>query len=148
MVESTPDPPAPPASMTPAPALRSLDRLLGTWQVTGPDLDGQVTFTWMPGGFFLMQQVDLQQNGQQTQGIEIIGYDSDSNSLKSRYFDSNGSILEYTWEVSDTTLTIWFGSADSPAFYRGQFSADGNTNAGAWEWPGGGYESTMTRVPA
>jgi hypothetical protein len=137
-----------PPSLAPSPALRSLDRLIGTWQVTGPDLDGQVTFAWMAGGFFLMQQVQLNQGGQQTQGIEIIGYDPESNSLRSHYFDSTGSILEYTWEVSDTTLTIWFGLAGSPAFYRGQFSADGNTNAGAWEWPGGGYDSTMTRVPA
>ena len=135
-----------PQPLTPSPALRSLDRLIGTWKVSGPGLDGQVTFEWMEGGFFLMQHVQLNQGDQKTQGIEIIGYDQESNSLKSHYFGSDGSILEYTWNVSDDTLTIWFGTSDSPAFYRGRFSADGNTNSGAWEWPGGGYESTMTRV--
>jgi hypothetical protein len=31
-----------------------LDRLVGTWQNSGPDnLDGQVTYEWMPGGGFL-----------------------------------------------------------------------------------------------
>lgn len=39
------------------------------------------------------------------------------------------------------------GERGSPAFYKGKFSADGNTNAGAWVYPGGGgYDSTMTRV--
>ncbi|HEX8220909.1 MAG TPA: hypothetical protein VF914_17095 [Chloroflexia bacterium] len=146
MAENNTDaPPSPPPS-APSPALRSLDRLVGTWKVSGPGLEGQVTFEWMEGGFFLMQHVQLNQGGQRTQGIEIIGHDHESDSLKSHYFASDGSILEYTWDVSDDTLTIWFGSAESPAFYRGDFSADGNTNSGAWQWPGGGYESTMTRV--
>jgi hypothetical protein len=26
------------------------------------------------------------------------------------------------------------------------FSADGTTDSGAYQWPGGGYESTMTRT--
>ena len=43
-------------------------------------------------------------------------------------------------------LTIWAGEKDSPAYYKGRFSADGNTATGAWVYPGGGYESTMTRV--
>jgi hypothetical protein len=146
MAENNTDAQATPPPLMPSPALRSLDRLIGTWEVSGPDLDGQVTFEWMEGGFFLMQHVQLNQGGQKTHGIEIIGYDEESNSLKSHYFSSTGDILEYTWDVSDDTLTIWFGSAGSPAFYKGNFSADGNTNSGAWEWPGGGYESTMTRV--
>jgi hypothetical protein len=146
MAENNTDAQANPQPLTPSPALRSLDRLTGRWKVSGPDLDGQVTFEWMEGGFFLMQHVQLNQGGQTTHGIEIIGHDKDSNSLKSHYFDSTGDILEYTWDVTGNTLTIWFGSFDSPAFYRGNFSGDGNTNSGACQWPGGGYESTMTRV--
>ena len=93
-----------------------------------------------------MQHVELGQEGQTTKGLEIIGYDAESQSLKSHYFGGSGEILEYTWDITDDTLTIWFGSAGSPAKYQGTFSDDGNTNAGQWEWPGGGYESSMTRV--
>lgn len=132
----------------PHPTLRSLDRLVGMWRVSGPSLDGQVTYSWMEGGFFLLQHIDLDQGEQKTGGIEIIGYDEKSNSLKSHYFGSRGEILEYEYEVDENTFTIWFGSAGSPAFYKGEWSTDGNTNIGAWQWPGGGYESTMTRVSA
>jgi hypothetical protein len=44
------------------------------------------------------------------------------------------------------TLTIWGGEKGSPPYYRGTLAAadDGDTITGAWVWPGGGYESTMT----
>ena len=100
----------------------------------------------MEGGAFLIQPVDLEQGGQRTRGMEIIGFDPDSQSLKSHYFDSSGQILEYVWEPGEDSLTIWFGAAGSPAKYAGRWSEDGNQNVGSWEWPGGGYESTMTRV--
>jgi hypothetical protein len=51
------------------------------------------------------------------------------------------------YELDGDTLTIWAGERGSPAYYKGTFSADGNSCAGAWVYPGGGgYESTMTRV--
>ena len=43
-------------------------------------------------------------------------------------------------------LTIRFGGTGSPARLQGRFRPDGRTNTGAWEWPGGGYASTMTRA--
>ncbi len=45
-------------SSKPNPSLRSLDRLVGTWNMqghefdTGKAMDGQVRFEWMNGGFF------------------------------------------------------------------------------------------------
>src|SRR5215204_1905768 len=59
----------------PNPDLKNLDRLVGTWEMSG-DVQGQVSFEWMVGGFFLIQRVDLgQQDGQRTKGIEIIGHE-------------------------------------------------------------------------
>ena len=57
----------------PYPGLKSLNKLVGTWKVSGPDIKGQVRFEWMEGGFFLMQHVDLEQGRQKIKGIEIIG---------------------------------------------------------------------------
>jgi hypothetical protein len=136
---------------TPSPDLKSLDRLVGTWQVTG-GAEGQITYEWMEGGFFLLQHVALEQDGQQIKGIEIIGHErpfgaEPSQDIASRFYDSVGNTLDYVYELDGDALTIWAGEKGSPAYYKGTFSDDGNTCAGAWVYPGGGgYESTMTRV--
>jgi hypothetical protein len=135
-----------PAPTGPNPIVTSLDRLVGTWNVSGPDHSGQVSYEWMEGGHFLVQHVDLVQDGQRNKGVEYIGYDQPSGTLRSHYFGSHGDVLEYVYEITDDTLTIWFGQAGSPASFTGTFSEDGNTNTGEWKWPGGGYRSTMTRV--
>ncbi len=129
----------------PHPSLRTLDPLVGTWAVSGPGLSGQVRYEWLEGGHYLVQHVDMEHNGERTRGVEYIGYDEASGDLHSHYF-ATGPILEYVYELSGDTLTIWYGGKDSPAKFSGRFSPDGRTNVGAWEWPGGGYESTITRI--
>jgi hypothetical protein len=103
------------------------------------------------GGFFLIQHVDLDQGGQKTKGIEIIGHlrlygQGPSKEIFSRYYGSDGETLDYEYELEGDTLTIWMGKKGSPAFYRGEFVEDRNRLEGAWEWPGGGYKSIATRV--
>ena len=134
----------------PAPDLQALDRLVGTWDVTG-GAHGRVVYEWLEGGFFLLQHVDLQQEGQPIKGIEIIGHErpfgaEPSPEVKSRFYDSLGNTLDYVYELDGDVLTIWGGEKGSPAYYRGTFSQDGDSCAGAWVYPGGGYESTMTRA--
>jgi hypothetical protein len=146
-----------PVTSMPSRGLKKLDRLVGTWNVSGPDIRGQVRFEWMEGNFFLIQYFDMVYSGHKIKGIEIIGYergweavgqpvDTSNQDLTSRLFDNMGNTFTYTWEIDDETLTIWGGAKGSPAAYRGKFGDDGNTNSGGWEWPGGGYQSTMTRV--
>ncbi|MEU7895236.1 hypothetical protein AB0B45_20545 [Nonomuraea sp. NPDC049152] len=84
--------------------------------------------------------------GGQTQGVEYIGYGQETGTLRSHLFCKSPQILECTWEVSGDTLTIWYGEQGSPARYVGTFNEDRTTNTGAWEWPGGGYQSTMIRL--
>jgi hypothetical protein len=43
---------------TPNSDLRSLDRLVGMWNVSG-GAEGKVTYEWLEGGFFLLQRYDL-----------------------------------------------------------------------------------------
>ena len=135
----------------PSPDLRALDKLVGTWDISG-GAQGEVTYEWMDGGFFLLQHVDLEQYGQRTTGIEIIGHErpfgaEPGEDIKSRYYDNTGNTLDYVYELDGNTLTIWGGEKGSPAFYRGTFSADGTTITGEWVYPGGGgYHSTATRV--
>jgi hypothetical protein len=114
--------------------------------------EGTVSYEWMEGGFFLIQRVDLEQYGQRTKGIEIIGHlqpfgEAPSEHVKSRYYDNMGNTLDYTYEMDGNTLTIWGGEKGSPAYMTGSFSHDGNTLTSEWVYPGGGgYKSTMTRV--
>lgn len=133
---------------SPNPAIKSLERYVGTWRVTGATITGQIRYEWMEGGFFMLQHVDLVHDGNVIKGIEYIRYDPESGQLKSNYFDNNGTYFEYVYEIGDDTMTIWGGYIGSPAVYRGKDSADGSSHTGAWEYPGGGYDSTMTKTGA
>jgi hypothetical protein len=141
----TPDQPTQPSD-----AMAALDRLVGSWTVTG-EAQGTVRYEWMPGRFFLLQHVELSQYGQQITGLEVIGHlrpfgEPPSEEIYSRFYDSAGNTLDYVYELVGNTLTIWAGAKGSPAFYRGEFSDDDQTISGDWVYPGGGgYSSTSTR---
>ncbi|MBE0448521.1 MAG: DUF1579 family protein [Actinobacteria bacterium] len=154
----SPEPEAQPAQPPrPNPDLKNLDRLVGTWNLKGSEfgtygeIKGQVTFEWMEGGFFLVQHVNINYAGQKVKGIEIIGHErkfgeEPSEEIKSRFYDNMGNTLDYVYEVDGDTLTIWGGEKGSPAHFKSKYTEDGNTSTGRWEWPGGGYEVTATRV--
>jgi len=131
--------------------LKSLDRLIGKWKQSG-ELDGEITYEWAEGGFFLIQRVDFIHGENKIKGIEIIGHESPFGAepgaeIKSRFYSFlDGMTIDYVYEMEDGTLTIWGGEKGSPAYYKGTFSEDGNTLTGGWVYPGGGYEAVSTRV--
>ncbi|MDF5755948.1 hypothetical protein [Spongiactinospora sp. TRM90649] len=135
----------------PSADLKALDRLVGTWAITG-GAEGTVRYEWMPGGFFMLQHVELTQFGQPVTGLEVIGNlrpfgEPAGADVMSRFYDSTGNTLDYVYELTGDKLIIWGGAKGSPAYYEGTFSADGATVIGEWVYPGGGgYESTMTRI--
>ncbi len=135
----------------PNPDLRSLNRLVGTWEMSG-GIQGTITYEWMEGGFFLIQHVNLEHDGRTIKGMEIIGHEQGfgaepSEEIRSRYYDTVGNTLDYVYELEGDTFMIWGGEKGSPAYSRGTFGDDGNTCVGAWVYPGGGgYQWTMTRA--
>jgi hypothetical protein len=139
----------------PKPDLKSLDRLVGTWAVSG-EAQGEVRYEWAEGGFFLFQHFDLMHGGRRIKGIEVIGHrpkyflrvgEKESTDTRSRaYSYLEGLTHDHIYELEGDTLTIWRGEKGSPAHYKGTFSKDGNTLTGAWVYPGGGYKTTATRV--
>ncbi|MGO4200689.1 hypothetical protein AB4Z09_02815 [Rhodococcus sp. TAF43] len=135
----------------PSAELNALDRLVGTWRVTG-GAEGTVTYSWMEGGYFLVQNVDLEQFGEAVTGTEFIGNlrpfgEERSTDVVSRFYDNQGNTLDYVYDLVGDTLTIWGGAKGSPAYFRGTFSADDSVLDGGWIYPGGGgYPSTMTRI--
>jgi hypothetical protein len=131
--------------------LKSLDRLVGTWKASDPSgaegVKGQVTFEWMEGGNFLMQHVNLGE----AKGIEIIGYDEKSKSLKSHYFEgSTGKHLEYTYQLENDTLTVSIDMPQAKGQFIGKFNDDNNAYTGRWDWTQEGkkmgYEAKMTKT--
>ncbi|MFI6305832.1 hypothetical protein ACIBCH_28470 [Amycolatopsis thailandensis] len=134
----------------PSERLRALDRLVGTWTVSG-GATGTVRYEPALGGFFLIQHVDLEQYGQAVTGFEVIGHlhpfgEPVSEEVASRFYDSQGNTFDYVYELDGDTLTIWAGAAGSPAYFRGTFTDGGTVMTGEWVYPGGGgYTSVMTR---
>lgn len=119
----------------PHPDLTPLARLVGRWRVEG-GAEGTITYCWLEGGFFLIQEFDLMHAGHPVKGIELIGHlqpfgEALSADIHSRAYDNVGNTLDYIYDLVGDTLTIWAGTMGSPANYRGTFSADGNTLAGA-----------------
>ncbi len=146
----------PPSTPEPHPALRQLDVLEGTWRIEGRNLDGTAPFTgtvtrrWLPGGHFLVQEMSVDEGAQH--GAEYIGYDHAQQTLRSMLFSNEGPgpfcpfALEYFWQVEGDDLTIWHGSKGSPARFTGTINRDAGIVDGRWEWPGGGYAATATRL--
>jgi hypothetical protein len=133
--------------------LHRLEKLLGTWELDG-DTSGVVTYEWMDGGYFLLQHIDMVQDGNRTKGLEVIGRlrefgsPEPSADIKSRFYGAGGETFDYVYEMSPdrTTLTIWGGEKGSPAHFTGTFNDAGDVLRGAWVYPGGGYESVMTKT--
>lgn len=139
------------------PDMSRFEVLIGSWKVSGREngpegeIHGQVRFEWFPGGHFLVQHVDLVHIGHVVNGIEYIGFGRDYSGeapehCTSHLFDADGNHFTYVWELEGDALTIWGGEIGSPAYFKGTFSADGNTLSGGWVWPGGGYTSISTRA--
>lgn len=142
----------------PNPGLRQLDKLVGTWEVrgreSGPEgeISGQVIFEWAEGGHFLKQHVHINHIGHIIHGIEIIGYErrwgaaEPESDCTSHFFDNFGNHFEYVWETGKNTLTIWGGYIGSEARFKGKFNESNDVLTGAWKWPGGGYQTILTKI--
>jgi hypothetical protein len=112
-----------PQSAEPDARLRQLDRLVGTWTVSG-GVTGQITFEWLEGGFFLTQRVDLDRGGHRVRGLEVIGRErgfgaEPSEEIKSRLYSSEGETLD-VYELDGDTLMIWAGREGLTSVFQGR----------------------------
>jgi hypothetical protein len=152
--ESPPQPPAP------DPKLKLLDRFVGTWDMKGRTLDsdvdnvvGRTTFAWLPGGYSLEQRIKLDFGGFEIQGLEVIGYESETDTFPSIVYPSMaGTPIPYRWEIDADELTIT--TALLGATFRGRWSDDRKTFSGGWrpdpgrEGPGNiAYDISGERAP-
>ena len=136
----------------PSEAMKTLaDLLVGRWKITG-DAQGETRYEGAEGGHFLLQRVHLDYAGRRIEGMEVLGHlhplDRDpTDEVWTRFYSyRDGLTLDYVYEIEGDILTIWFRNKGSDNFYRGRVSKDKKTIAGAWQWPGGGYKTVLTRI--
>ena len=141
----------------PSPTLKRLERLVGTWELSGRTLGaaednirGRITIQWLPGGFFLEQRGEIEVGGFKVQSLEIVGYDSATDTFPAYVYSNLGeSHMLYHWDVQGDVVTHW----TSGSKYTGSFNEDGTILAGGWrpdagveQNDGNTYDATMTRV--
>lgn len=95
---------------SPHPDVKSLETLVGTWNLFG-ETTGRVLYEWMEGGFFLLQHVDMEHAGNHIKGLEVIDHlrlfgEEPSQDITSRFYSSTGDTFDYVYELSGNTLMI------------------------------------------
>jgi hypothetical protein len=143
--------------LTPDPELKRLEKLVGTWKLTGrtPDsnadnISGWSIFEWMPGGFFLKVSGEIIYKGFKIISLEIIAYDAVKKIFFSNgYSNISGTVFSYQWDIQANNVTHWMESAK----YTGVLSDGGRTLTGGWRPVEGNknpenvsYDAVMTRV--
>ena len=145
----------------PDPALRRLDRLVGTWKMEGhalgakeANIKGETTFKWLAGGFFLVQDMRMDYAGQPISSHELIGYDAKSEAFSSNVYSNMASEpWPYTWDIQGDDIVIAIKKPPMDATFKGKFSSDGQSWSGGWRPNSGAdaevnspYDITCTRV--
>jgi hypothetical protein len=142
-------------------ALGRLDRLVGTWRLNGRPLDaiedsisGTTTFKWLPGGFFLQQDMHMDYDGTPIVSHELIGYDPQSGAFRSNVFSNMApDPWPYEWNIEGDDLTISIKRPPMDATFTGKIAPDGSNFSGGWRPNPGAdetinapYDITATRV--
>lgn len=128
----------------PDPALKRLDRLVGTWKMKGhavgsddENIVGTTTFAWVHGesgtSFFLQQDMEMDYAGTSIKSRELIGYNPKTQRFSSYVYSNMApDPWPYEWDVRDDDLTISIEHGPMSARFTGKFSPDGNSFAGGW----------------
>jgi Protein of unknown function (DUF1579) len=123
----------------PDPALKRLDRFVGRWEMEGnfvgsdeKTITGEATYRWLPGGFFLEQQIKLNFMGMEIESLELIGYDPETDTFPSTVFSNMSPVpLPYRWDVKDDKVIITVSYPPLDATFTGSWHDDG-TFSGGW----------------
>jgi hypothetical protein len=135
---------------TPDPALKALDQFVGSWTFKGhmvgsdeENIVGRATYKWLPGGFFLQQDVEIDFAGMfHVQSHELIGYDPQTRTFPSLIFSNmSPTPLPYRWEVDGRNVKITVSHGPLDATFTGAWSEDGNSFSGGWRPNPGADES-------
>ncbi|MEO5951349.1 MAG: DUF1579 family protein [Chloroflexia bacterium] len=126
-------------SRKPEANVKSLDILVGTWDMDLPEagdpevrVHGSVTFEWMAGGHYLIES-SASDHELYPDSLSVIGFDETTGNFKQHYFDSRGVERIYGASLMNKVLRFW---RDSPGFsqrFTGKISDHGRLMTGRWE---------------
>ena len=134
----------------PHPDLKSLNRLIGEWDVSGAQ-SGTSTFEWAEGGYFVLHRFDFVQDGERRSGVEIFGHQQSfgpaaTPMIKTRLYEYlSGMTYDYTYEADPNGFRIWLGEKGSDTRYVAVFAPNGRSYTGEWTSPDGTYKVLLTR---
>ena len=150
---------------TPDPALRRLDRLVGTWEMKGhlvgsdnDSITGTTRFSWLHGpqgkSFFLQQDMEMDYDGTPITSHELIGYDPKAKAFASFVYSNMApDPWPYHWDIDGDDIYISIKKPPMDATFRGKFASDGKSFSGGWranpgadETINASYDVTATRV--
>jgi hypothetical protein len=115
---------------------KHLEVFVGKWTIEGMTKDGRTvairgteTYEWMPGGFFLIHNLNVHVGEDDYKAHEIIGYDTSRQQFTYNSFDSWGQKDSYQSTAQGNT---WTYSGQSR---RGSvvFSDDDNSMTADWQ---------------
>lgn len=142
----------------PDPALKRLNRLLGTWRMKGHPIGSEedsitatTTFKWLQKddgddtGFFLQQDMDMDYAGNPIRSHELIGYNPTTKAFSSYvYSNMAADPWPYEWDIQGDTWTISIKHGPMDAAFTARFSPDGESFSGGWRPNPGADESINT----
>ena len=125
---------------------KRLDIFVGKWNVEGKsyaegssnenlqvscvEMKFEQTCEWLSGSFFLVNRWDGHVGKSIFNGMEVIGYDAESQTYISRFFDNVGNAPTYHVTVRKNVWT-YIGELQRATF---EFSNDGKTMTTHWDW--------------
>jgi hypothetical protein len=151
---------------TRGPEHKRLEVFVGKWKTDGNAYDGpfgsaatisaEETYEWLPGGLFLIHRLQGHLGDDQMACIEIIGYDTSSETYLVRSFYNDGT--RNVWQLRERD-GIWTFSGDWKTNRQtlhvrctAAFKDAGRTLTGEWEYSGDGsswqrfWDTTLMRV--
>ena len=115
---------------------------VGVWNTRGDVLETEAgpagtltatdTYRWLPGGHFLVHEVDARFGSDPARSLEVVGYDPARKQHVARSYDDQGNAEEFVVQLRGKRWTI---RGDTVRF-DGRFGADGDTLVGLWELKG------------
>ena len=150
---------------TPDPALKRLDRLVGTWKIKGRPLgsddysvNGTTRYSWLHDeagkSFYLQQDMDMDHDGKRIKAHELIGYNPKTKAFSSFVYSNMApDPWPYEWDIQGDDFTISIRKPPMDATFRATFAPDGNSFSGGWrpnpgadETVNSSYDVTVTRI--
>ena len=117
---------------------------IGTWNTTGDvlatssapatTLVATDVYRWLPGGRFIVHDVDARFGADVARSMEVIGWDQARRKHVARSYDDKGASEEFDVELTGRRWRIHGASAR----FDGKFSKSGDRLTGLWELKGRG----------